>query len=189
LGEIESVVGQTGLVRQVVVVVKEDRERNKRLVAYIVAEGSFEREQMMTILKDKLPEYMIPTQWIGLEQLPLTPNGKVDKRALPEPGLGESSERRYVAPRTELEVKLVALWQDILKVEKVGIEDNFFELGGHSLLAMRMVSYIERNLLISIPIQVLFKFTCISDLSKYLDIQAGKDSEEKNTTTYELFDV
>ncbi|HET9278299.1 MAG TPA: non-ribosomal peptide synthetase, partial [Flavitalea sp.] len=189
LGEIESVVGQTGLVKQVVVVVKEDREKNKRLVAYIVSEETFEREQMIKTLKDKLPEYMIPTQWIELDQLPLTPNGKVDKRALPEPGLGESSETRYVAPRTELEVKLVALWQDLLKVEKVGIEDNFFELGGHSLLAMRMVSYIERNLLISIPIQVLFKFTCISDLSKYLDIQGGKDSEEKNTTTYELFDV
>ena len=189
LGEIESVIARTGLVRQVVVVVKEGRERSKRLVGYIVPEGSFQREQVITILKGKLPEYMIPSQWIELEHLPLTANGKVDKRALPEPGTNEATAGMYVAPRTELEIKLVELWQDLLKVDQVGVHDNFFELGGHSLLAMRMVSYIERNLLISIPIQVLFKFTCISDLSKYLDIQAGKDSEAKNTTSYEFFDV
>ena len=188
LGEIESVIARTGLVRQVVVVVKEGRERSKRLVGYIVPEGSFQREQVITILKGKLPEYMIPSQWIELEHLPLTANGKVDKRALPEPGTNEATAGMYVAPRTELEIKLVELWQDLLKVDQVGVHDNFFELGGHSLLAMRMVSYIERNLLISIPIQVLFKFTCISDLSKYLDIQA-KDSEAKNTTSYEFFDV
>jgi amino acid adenylation domain-containing protein len=189
LGEIESVLHQNELVRQAVVLAHLDGQGTKKLVAYILPANDFNREEMIRYLKEKLPEYMIPSLWVKMESLPLTPNGKIDKKALPDPDAGELLSNKYVAPRTELEVKLVELWQDLLKVERVGIEDNFFELGGHSLLAMRMVSYIERNLLISIPIQVLFKFTCISDLSKYLDIQAGKDSEEKNTTTFELFDV
>jgi acyl-CoA synthetase (AMP-forming)/AMP-acid ligase II/acyl carrier protein len=188
LGEIENVLQQNDMVRHAVVMVKEDKERNKRLVAYIVPEGLFDRDSVQAWSKSKLPEYMVPSFWVLLESLPLTPNGKVDKKALPDPDANFLVTRKYVAPRNELERKLVEMWQDLLKVDRVGIEDNFFELGGHSLLAMRMISYIERDLLLSIPIQVLFKFTSISDLSKYLDIQAGANSEEKNTN-YQVVDI
>jgi acyl carrier protein len=97
-------------------------------------------------------------------------------------------KRGYVAPRTKLEEDLVDIWKQLLHLEQVGIYDNFFELGGHSLLAMRMVSYIESSLSVSIPIKVLFQFTCISDLSKYLEIQANSQSGE-NITSYKVFDV
>ncbi|HET9280163.1 MAG TPA: amino acid adenylation domain-containing protein, partial [Flavitalea sp.] len=174
LGEIESVVSQTGLVRQVVVVVKEDRQRNKRLVAYIVPEGSFEREKIITTLRDKLPEYMIPSQWVELEQLPLTSNGKVDKRALPEPGEFEYRSNEYAAPVTQTERDLAEIWNDIFGLKRVGIHDNFFELGGHSLLAMRLISRIRQDTLVEITIKDLFLNPTISQLSAHLDLQRNQ---------------
>jgi len=188
LGEIENVLQQSEHVRHAVVLVKQDKGDNKRLVGYIVPDGSFEREGIVSFLRNKLPEYMIPSLWVELQELPLTQNGKVNKRALPDTDPAQLLSNTYVAPRNELEVRLVEIWQELLNIERVGIEDNFFELGGHSLLAMRMVSYFERDLLISVPIHVLFKFTCISDLSKYLDIQAGSKSQNENTT-FEVFDI
>ena len=188
LGEVESVLQECAAVRQAVVLAKEDQEGNKRLVGYIVAEGSFERDVFVSYLKDKLPEYMVPALWVEMAQFPLTNNGKIDKKALPDPDGGGLVTNEYVAPRNELEAKLVEIWQELLQVERVGIHDDFFELGGHSLLAMRMVAYIERSLLISIPIKVLFHFTRISDLSIYLAIQANGQREE-NSTAFKLMDV
>jgi acyl carrier protein len=97
----------------------------------------------------------------------------------------------YVAPRNETEVKLAEIWQDLLNVERIGINDNFFELGGHSLLAMRAVSLIRRDLLVSIPIHMLFRFTSIIDLSKYLELELKtiSDLEEKNTDEFDIVDI
>jgi amino acid adenylation domain-containing protein len=189
LGEIETVLYQNDRIRQAVVIAREDKQGTKSLVGYVVSTEDFNREEIITYLREKLPDYMIPALWVKLESLPLTPNGKVDKRALPEPDAAQNLTNKYVAPRTELEIKLVKIWQELLNVERVGIEDNFFELGGHSLLAMRMISYIERDLLLSIPIQVLFKFTSISDLSKYVEIQAGNNSGQENTTSFQVVDI
>jgi acyl carrier protein len=94
-----------------------------------------------------------------------------------------------VAPRNELETKLAEIWQELLHIERVGVYDNFFELGGNSLLAMRIVSFIERNLSLTIPIQVLFRSTTINDLSKYLELQANDKPEGKNTNSFELIDI
>jgi amino acid adenylation domain-containing protein/non-ribosomal peptide synthase protein (TIGR01720 family)/FkbM family methyltransferase len=176
LGEIESVLGQSGLVRQAVVVVKEDRERNKRLAAYIVAEGTFNREQIVANLKDKLPDYMIPSLWVELEQLPLTPNGKVDKRALPEPDANEVFRTGYTAPRTKTEEKIEEIWKDLLGLQRIGIYDNFFELGGHSLLAMRLISAIRKELMVEITIKDLFVNPTIADLSSYLGLEKDQHS-------------
>ena len=100
------------------------------MAAYVVPEAGYNREKVVSELRETLPEYMIPTLWVEMEQLPLTNNGKVDKKALPQPGIQDIPGRKYVAARNELEQKLVEIWQDLLKVEKVGVEDNFFELGG-----------------------------------------------------------
>ena len=188
LGEIENVLQQSKLVTNAVVLAKQDKEGNKRLVVYVVPKGVFQKEMILAYLKAKLPEYMVPGLWVELEDLPSTPNGKIDRKALPDPDTSEFVKNDYVAPRTVLEEKLVDMWKNLLKVDRIGIYDNFFELGGHSLLAMRMVGCIERSLLISIPIKVLFQFTCINDLSKYLEIQSKNEIEE-DITSFKLYDV
>jgi len=189
LGEIESVLQQSEFVNQAVVLAKADSKAIKRLVGYVVAKGTFNREAILSYLKGKLPEYMVPGLWMELKNLPLTSNGKIDRKALPDPDASELLTNQYVAPRNEVEEKLVAIWQEVLGVEQIGIEDNFFELGGHSLLAMKMVSYIERNLLLSIPINVLFQFTTVSELSKYIATQGGAITQDKNTMAFKLIDV
>ncbi|MDQ3845718.1 MAG: non-ribosomal peptide synthetase [Bacteroidota bacterium] len=189
LGEIENVLQVCKLVKQAVVVAKEDKQSNKRLVGYVVPQKPFNKEDIILYLQTKLPEYMVPHLWVELEQLPLTHNGKIDKKALPNPDTDELSSYTYVAPRTAIEEQLAAIWQELLGVDRVGIYDNFFELGGHSLLAMQMVSHIERKLLFSIPIHILFRFTSISDLSKYLELQTSISVEDKEVTKYKVLDV
>ncbi|MEO6720285.1 MAG: amino acid adenylation domain-containing protein, partial [Ferruginibacter sp.] len=189
LGEIEMVLQKSGLVKQGVVLATQDKKENKNLVGYIVKNEGFNKQVLIEYLKERLPAYMIPSLWVEMEDFPLTPNGKIDKKKLPPAGEEALLKSKYVAPRNGLEFKLVEIWQELLGREQVGIEDNFFESGGNSLLAMRMVSYIERNLLLSVPIQLLFQFSCIADLSRYLQIQEKGDSREKTGTSFELLDV
>lgn len=188
-GEIESVLQQSGLVRQVLVLASDENGGTRKLIGYVVVEGLLDRQAILSYLKEKLPEYMIPALWVQLDRLPLTPNGKIDKMALPDPDPVGGLSEQYVSPRTEIETKLTEIWQVLLKVEKIGIHDNFFELGGHSLLVMRMGSYIERSLSLSIPIHVLFQFTSISELSKYLEIQLNIRPNENHATEYTILNI
>ena len=146
LGEIEAVLQEHPAVGQTAVIVREERAGDPRLVAYVVPapHQAVVATELRKHLRGRLPEYMVPPHLVELEALPLTPNGKVDRNALPSPFGGEVfSEERYVAPRTETEVRLASVWQEVLGVERVGLHDNFFELGGHSLLAMRLVARME----------------------------------------------
>jgi amino acid adenylation domain-containing protein len=185
LGEIEAVLLQSGLVRQCVVLAREDKAGQKRLVGYVVPMGEFNKQQSIEQLRRQLPEYMVPAIWMQLESLPLTPNGKTNRNALPDPDASDQATSEYVAPRNEMETTLAGIWQDLLHIDRVGIHDNFFELGGHSLLTMRMVSAIETKLLLSIPINVLFQFTTIGELSKYLEIELMNETEDDDNTVFE----
>ena len=169
LGEIETVLQQSGLVSQSVVLAKEDSGGNKRLVGYIVADTAVDKQAIMAHLRTKLPDYMVPALWIELENLPLTPNGKINKKALPDPDTNDLAGNEYIPARNEQEAWLVKLWQDLLKVERIGVNDNFFELGGHSLLAMRLVSIIRKEMEVEIPIKSIFLHSTISALAVYLD--------------------
>jgi amino acid adenylation domain-containing protein len=189
LGEIESLLLQSGLVTQAIVLVKEDGQGEKQLVGYVVSEKDFDREAVISYLKTKLPEYMVPVLWVTLETLPLTSNGKIDRKALPEPDLGALMSKQYMAPQTQMEQALEEIWKELLHLERVGIHDNFFRLGGHSLLARRMMSYIERNLLVSVPIQMLFQYNTISELAKYLEVQSTKDHQEKDTKGFKVLNI
>ena len=188
LGEIEQELQASGLVHQAIVLVKSGTDANKRLVGYVIPKDEFNRDALVDYLRLKLPDYMIPANWIVMDNFPLTNNGKINRKSLPDPDPIELLTTKYVAPRSVLEEKLVVIWKELLQVERVGINDNFFELGGHSLMAMRMVAYIEKSLLVTIPIKVLFQFTCIADLSKYLEIQSNPGNEE-NIIAYKLLDV
>jgi amino acid adenylation domain-containing protein len=175
LGEIEAVLEQHPAVRQCVVMAREDVPGNQRLVAYLVAENTV-TDELRQYLRQKLPQYMIPSTFVILDSLPLTPNGKVNRRALPAPE-NNSSElaSTFVAPRHPVEVVLAEIWTQVLGVSQVGIQDNFFELGGHSLLATQVISRIRKTFGVDIPLQRLFEFPTIAELAKNIQ-QASHQS-------------
>ncbi|MDY6901445.1 MAG: amino acid adenylation domain-containing protein, partial [Cyanobacteriota bacterium] len=173
LGEIESVLNTHPQIQQAVVIVREDISNDKRLVAYVVQDESLTTKELREFIKQKLPEYMVPSTFVTLENLPLTPNGKVDRKALPAADSSSIKlENNFVSPSNPTEEILATIWADVLGVEKVGIHDNFFELGGHSLLAMRLVAQIEQVTEKKLPLAALFKFTTISELANLIQNEA-----------------
>ncbi|QFZ12020.1 non-ribosomal peptide synthetase [Anabaena sp. YBS01] len=179
LGEVEAVLSQYGDVQASCVVVREDTPGNKRLVAYVVPE----KQQILSVrevrdfLKEKLPEYMLPSAIVILDALPLSPNGKLDRRALPAPDLHSQLSDKYVAPRNPTEEILAGIWAQVLKLEQVGIHDNFFELGGHSLLATQLISRIRTTWNIELPLRSLFAAPTVAELSANIQQLQQQDLE------------
>ena len=165
LGEIEAVLGGHPGVREVVVLAREDSPGEKRLVAYVVAqEGPAPSgSELRGFLKERLPEYMVPSTFVGLEALPLTPNGKVDRRALPVPE-GRGVAEGYVPPCTPTEELLAGIWGEVLHLERVGRQDNFFALGGHSLVAIRVVSRVRDTFGVELPVRCVFESPTVAEL-------------------------
>ena len=172
LGEVESVLQQSAYVKQAVVLAKADHIGSNNLVAYIISEEGYEKETLLVYMQDRLPEYMVPSIIMQIDELPLTPNGKVNKKALPEPDIATLTTNEYVAPRNETEQRLAAIWQELLQVEKAGVHDNFFELGGHSLLATQVVSVIRKEMEIELAIKDLFAHATISGLAELISKQS-----------------
>ncbi|WP_293118322.1 non-ribosomal peptide synthetase [Moorena sp. SIO4G3] len=170
LGEIEAVLGQHPAVRETVVVARKDADQ-KRLVAYIVSEQKEEltSSQLRQFLKQKLPDYMIPSGFIFLDKLPLTPNGKVDRRALPELDTSNRpQDAGFVSPRNSRELQLSQIWSDLLNVNPVGVKNNFFDLGGHSLLAVRLMARIKQQFGTDLPLATLFTEPTIENQASLL---------------------
>jgi acyl carrier protein len=143
----------------------------QRLVAYVVPEEypASDAERLIESYRDglgtRLPAYMVPTAYIVMERLPLTPNGKVDRKKLPAPAEQDLHTAVYVAPRNEVEATLCVLWQEILRVEQVGVDDSFFALGGHSLLAVRVISRIREAFQVELPVRTLFEKLTVGTLA------------------------
>ena len=170
LGEIEAVVSKHPAVREAVVLVREDSVNCQQIVAYVVAQ----KEQTLTItelrefLESKLPNYMIPNALLSLEKLPLTPNGKIDRKALPIPDqVRPELEAVYLPPQTEVEKTIANIWQEVLRIEEVGIHDNFFELGGHSLLLVQVHNKLQKRFQ-QLSLVDIFQYRTINYLAKYL---------------------
>ena len=179
LGEIESVLSRYGAIAQSVVVARENRYADKQLVAYIVTKnGDVSTAELRSHLRQHLPDYMIPSAFVMLEQLPLTPNGKVDRKALPAPDRVTATEG-YASPRTLGEELLAEIWADALQLERVDINDNFFDLGGHSLLATQIVSRISDNFHVSLPLRALFESPTVAGLAERIQtaLISGQDLE------------
>ncbi|MBD2677470.1 MULTISPECIES: non-ribosomal peptide synthetase [Nostoc] len=172
LGEIEALLTQHSAVREAVVVVRKDSLDSQRIVAYLVPQNqqTLTISELRSFLESKLPSYMMPTNFVILEALPLTPNGKVDRKALPalDTVLPEFEEK-FVAPQTAMEKQLAAIWMEVLALEKLGINDNFFEFGGHSLLATQVISRINKNLDVELPIRRIFELPTIAKLAKSIE--------------------
>jgi thioesterase domain-containing protein/acyl carrier protein len=159
-GEVEVALGQLACVQQCVVVVREEGGGGgKRLVAYVVADEGSEvgAAELRASLRARLPEYMIPSAFVLMDELPLNLNGKIDRKALPEPEAAQAPAESYIAPRTPVEELVCELFAHVLGAERVGIEDNFFELGGHSLMATHLVSRVRETFNVELPLRGLFE--------------------------------
>ncbi|OAB29609.1 hypothetical protein PMSD_21420 [Paenibacillus macquariensis subsp. defensor] len=163
LGEVESRLLQIAYVREAVAMIREDQLGERYLCAYVVAGEELAIPVMRETLAKSLPHFMIPSYFVQMDQMPLTPNGKVDRKALPAPDR-EDGNLFYVAPVSELEHKLAVIWQDVLRLERVGIRDNFFEIGGHSLRATAMTSRINKELNVHVPLRDVFLSPTIEKL-------------------------
>ncbi len=172
LGEIEAALVQHPSIRQSVVLVHTDTTGEKRLVAYLVMSSPdlpVDVTAVREVLKQRLPDYMIPAVFISLPAFPLTPNGKVNRLALPAPeAMARQLRSHYVAPRDTVELQLVPIWEDLLNVHPIGIQDNFFELGGHSLLAVRLMAQIERQFQKRLQLASLFQGATIEQQARLL---------------------
>ena len=185
LGEIEAVLSRQETIKDVVVVVREDAPGDKRIVAYLVVNETREEgvlaAELRKLLKQKLPEYMIPSAFVELAALPLTPNGKVDRRALLAPDQSHRAlNREYVAPRTQTEENVAVICSEILGLERVGVHDNFFDLGGHSLLAMQVVSRVRETFQVDVMLSELFENPTVAQLAEAID-QAKSDDPSTDT--------
>jgi amino acid adenylation domain-containing protein len=172
LGEIEAILEQSGGIRQAVVVLREDREGDKRLVAYLVLQAQAPQDAgaLRSVLESKLPDYMVPSAFVFLPAMPLTDNGKIDRKALLNlPPPGSSTANAATEPRSEMERIVAAAWQDALGIPSVGVNDNFFELGAHSLTVAEVQAKLQDALNRQIPLVDLFQFSTASTLAVHLD--------------------
>jgi amino acid adenylation domain-containing protein len=169
LGEIEAVLSGHEMVRQAVVLKRDELNGDKRLVSYVVGEEGLTPGELKAYLRDRIPEYMVPARLVMIDRLPLTPNGKVDRESLSaiETGLPEY-DNAYVAPRNLPELEIARIWEELLGVRPVGMKDNFFRLGGHSLLAVGLSGTIEQRLGKKIPLITIFKEPTVEQLAKVL---------------------
>ncbi|WP_156737610.1 non-ribosomal peptide synthase/polyketide synthase, partial [Mycobacterium sp. E735] len=164
LGEIQAALSALDGVGQAVVIAREDRPGDKRLVGYIT--GAADPAQLRARLSERLPAFMVPAAIVGLQALPLTANGKLDTRALPAPEYGAG---RYRAPQNPTEEILATIFADVLGLDRVGIDDSFFELGGESISAMGLVAAINSNLGAGVPVRVVFEAPTVAQLALRID--------------------
>ncbi|MGB7604589.1 MAG: amino acid adenylation domain-containing protein, partial [Lutisporaceae bacterium] len=169
LGEIESQLLKYEGISEVIVIAKEDNSGNKYLCGYICGEREYSISELREHLAKELPEYMIPSYFIQLDKLPLTANGKIDRKALPVPDGSIETGAEYIAATNEIEEKLISIWHEVLGVEKIGINDNFFELGGHSLKAIKIVSIIQKELMVEISVGDIFSNPTVRQLGDCIE--------------------
>jgi len=181
LGEIEAVLAQHPFVTENAVIIHEASETDKRLVAYLVPHQGqvIENTALRDFLKERLPDYMIPSAFVTKDTLPLTQNGKIDRRTLSQLSVShEVSEKTFVAPRTPDEKSLADIWAEVLGDEQVGIHDDFFELGGHSLLATQIISRFRESFSVELSLRELFESPTIAKLAQ--QIEMNSECEQNN---------
>lgn len=185
LSEIEAVLSSHPQIRDAVVTASEDEGAEKRLIAYLVCstQDGPTIQQLHQYLQERLPEYMIPSAFVVLDQLPLTATGKVDRKALPRAGSValEPVEHLYVPPDTPDEEVIAAIWAEVLRVEHVGKTDNFFELGGHSLLATQVISRLRSEFRVEVPLRRIFEAPTVAALA--LKIAEARNEQQSQSGT------
>jgi natural product biosynthesis luciferase-like monooxygenase protein len=171
LGEIEAVLNDHPAVQEAVVIAREDSPGDKRLIAYLVSAGEPPpAREFREHLQEKLPDYMIPSNFVFLRELPLTPNAKIDRKSLPAPEKVEAkTERTYEPLENDFERTIAAVWKEVLRINSVGRQDNFFDLGGHSLHVVRVHSRLRNVISQQLSMTDLFRFPTIRSLAEHLN--------------------
>jgi amino acid adenylation domain-containing protein len=166
LEEIAATIAQHPDVQESVVIVRDDAQGDRRLIAYVVTDKQDIVPQLSADLQQKLPNYMLPSAFVVLDALPLTPNGKVDKRSLPtDDGIRPNTTKSFIAPRNFTELALAKTWENLLNTSPIGVTDNFFDLGGHSFLAVRLMAQIYDRFGHNLPLSTLFENPTIEKLA------------------------
>jgi non-ribosomal peptide synthase protein (TIGR01720 family) len=177
LGEVEAALSSCEGVRQTVVITREDELGGKRLVAYVVSDSFVDSDNLRSALRAKLPDYMIPSAVVVLDEAPLTPNGKIDRKALPDPKLSVGKQE-YAAPRTTIEETLTGIFAQVLRLDQVGTHDNFFAIGGDSILGIQIV-FRARQAGLHFNVPQLFQYQTIAELAPMITaVSAILDDEE-----------
>jgi acyl carrier protein len=174
LGEIEATLAAHAKVQSCAVVAREDDPGHKQLVGYVTATDADapNSDDLREFLKQRLPEYMVPTRFVLLDSLPLTVNGKVDRKALPAPSTKLSSIGKGGMPQTETEKIAAALWSELLHVDGIGLDDDFFDLGGDSITAVALVTRLRAAFGCEPGLAVLFERPTIAGISQVIDMLA-----------------
>ncbi|MFN2513805.1 MAG: phosphopantetheine-binding protein, partial [Pyrinomonadaceae bacterium] len=166
LGEVRSRLMEHAGVAKAEVIARRLQSNALELVAYLVPKGEVSVTSLRSHVSETLPFYMVPTAFVMLKAMPMTSNGKVDRRALPEPDQSRPEvETSYREPQSEVERVLARIWEEVLGVERVGVDDNFFELGGHSLLATQVISRVREALQVELPLRSLFEQLTVAGLA------------------------
>jgi amino acid adenylation domain-containing protein len=170
LGEIEATLAAEPNVQACAVLAREDEPGNKQLVGYVVSRKGevADTEELQAFLETRLPEYMVPAQFVFLDALPLTPNGKVDRKALPAPSKARAGEGG--PPQTETEKSVAAIWSELLRVDGIGVQDDFFDLGGQSMTAVGLVARLRATFDVNLELATLFERPTIAGLSEAIDM-------------------
>ncbi|MBZ5523304.1 MAG: amino acid adenylation domain-containing protein [Acidobacteriia bacterium] len=183
LEEVENALLQHTGIERTVVLAREDRPGNRRLVAYVVRNersGACAADELRAFLKKRLPDYMVPMAFVEMEELPLTPNGKIDRKALPAPE-ERRSELDLSGPRNGQEELLCAIFAQVLHLPRVGVEEDFFSLGGHSLLATQAISRIREAFAVELPLRVLFEEPAVAGLARRIEEARRAESHSQMT--------
>jgi amino acid adenylation domain-containing protein len=175
-GEIEQLLVKQREIKEAVVIAREDKPGDQRLVAYIVPDrsltvGDVSEELLQSwkkTVKDALPPYMVPNHFVMLEQMPITPNGKIDRKALPKPDQRQSENRVNALPSTDTEKLVAGIWVDLLGLQQVGVDEDFFELGGNSMIAVQVMTRLELKTGLRLPITTLFEASTVKKISLML---------------------
>jgi len=183
IDEIEAALRECPNIKEAVVVARNNNSGDERLVAYLVptVQPGPKVGELRRFLKEKLPDYMIPHDFVTLEAIPLTDTRKVDRKALPDPGTSRRElTTPYVAPRTPIEKALAKIWAEVLSTDEVGIYDNFFDLGGHSLSATRIISRVIATFKLQLPVRALFDSPTVAAMSVVISSKEGQKADEED---------
>ncbi|MCX2492861.1 aminotransferase class V-fold PLP-dependent enzyme [Pedobacter sp. PF22-3] len=160
------------------IVIGKVKQGTTYLIAYYVSQKSIPVNELKALLLKRLPAYMVPAHYVRLEQLPYTPSGKVNRKLLPEIEAGEVMRHVYEAPCTTLQKQLVLVWENLLGINRIGINDNFFDLGGHSLSTIRLAAAIKREIGVALPIHIIFQLGTIARIAQWIDLNDPEKNEE-----------
>jgi amino acid adenylation domain-containing protein len=183
LGEIENALRTHSSVNGAVVLARANANGEKEIVAYVVPEeGVKDLQDITKYVTEILPEYMVPSHFVSMNEFPVNTNGKIDKKQLPDPSaVSAGTGVEYVAARNETEEKLVEIWQEILAKDQIGVRDDFFKLGGHSIKVVQLISRINSTFLVRIDIQSIFNDPTIENIAEQIAFIVEQNRQKENT--------